>query len=431
MKKLLLLLLCLILLGVSAVLAQPRVQLIQVSVSPNSSDWNFKTGEKVKFDVAVTKSNLPLKDVKIRYELSYDMLEPFEKKELTLKDGKTSINAGTMKNPGFLRCIVYASYDGKEYSNRATAGFEPEKIKPTIGYPDDFLEFWDNAKEDNAKIPMSPRMALLPEHCTDKVDVYHISVQNFQWNSRVYGILAVPKADGKHPAMLRVPGAGVRQFNGDTGNAEKGIITLEIGIHGIPVNMDQSVYENLRNSALKNYFLSDWDDRNKNYYKRVYVGCVRAVDFIFSLDKFDGENIIVEGGSQGGALAIVTAGLDSRIKGLISYYPALSDVTGYLHGRAGGWPHLFRNNPSKPCVLDEKARIAGYFDVVNFARQIKVPGFYSFGYNDMVCPPTSVYSAINVVNAPKELFVVPETEHWTYPEQLHKANEWRMKMFKK
>lgn len=128
---------------------------------------------------------------------------------------------------------------------------------------------------------------------------------------------------------------------------------------------------------------------------------------------------------------IVTAGLDSRIKGLISYYPALSDVTGYLHGRAGGWPHLFRNNPSKPCVLDEKARIAGYFDVVNFARQIKVPGFYSFGYNDMVCPPTSVYSAINVVNAPKELFVVPETEHWTYPEQLHKANEWRMKMFKK
>lgn len=34
----------------------------------------------------------------------------------------------------------------------------------------------------------------------------------------------------------------------------------------------------------------------------------------FSMDEFDGENLIVYGGSQGGALAIVTAALDPRIK---------------------------------------------------------------------------------------------------------------------
>lgn len=422
---------CCLILGVLSLAAQPKVQLIEIAVAPNSTDWNFKAGEKVKFDVAVTKSNRPLMDAKIRYELSYDMMEPFEKKEMTLKDGKGVIHAGTMKDPGFLRCIVYTSFDGKEYSGMATAGFDPEKINPTVSYPDDFLDFWNKAKEDNTKIPMNPKITLIPERCTDKVNVYHVGIQNYQWNSRIYGILAVPKAKGKYPALLRVPGAGVRGYNGDTGNAEKGVITLEIGIHGIPVNMENSIYEDLRNGALKNYFLSDWDDRNKNYYKRVYIGCVRAVDYIFSLDEFDGENIIVEGGSQGGALAIVTAGLDSRVKGLISYYPALSDVTGYLHGRAGGWPHLFRNNPSKKCVLDEKVSVSGYFDVVNFARQIKVPGFYSFGYNDMVCPPTSVFAAINVINAPKELFIIPETEHWTYPEQWKKANEWGMKILKK
>ncbi len=429
MKKALLSLI--LLSGLFSISAQPKLQLIQVTVVPGSSDWNFKTGEKLRFEVSVTKSGIPLKDAQIRYELSYDMMKPFEKKELTLKDGHASINAGTMKEPGFLRCIVYASYDGKEYSGLATAGFEPDKIKPTVAYPDDFSEFWSRAKEENAKIPMNPEITLLPDRCTDKVDVYHVSIQNFQWHSRIYGILAMPKAAGKYPALLRVPGAGVRPYNGDTGNAEKGVITLEIGIHGIPVNMEPTVYEDLRNSALKNYSLSDWDDRNKNYYKRVYLGCIRAVDYIFSLDNFDGENIIVEGGSQGGALAIVTAGLDDRIKGLISYYPALSDLTGYLHGRAGGWPHIFRNNPAKACVLDEKVRAARYFDVVNFTRHVKVPGFYSFGYNDMVCPPTSVYSAINTINAPKEMLVIPETEHWTYPEQWQKANAWGLGILKK
>ena len=36
----------------------------------------------------------------------------------------------------------------------------------------------------------------------------------------------------------------------------------------------------------------------------------------------------------------------------------------------------------------EKARLEGarYYDGVNFARRITVPGWYSFGYNDEVVP---------------------------------------------
>ncbi len=40
-------------------------------------------------------------------------------------------------------------------------------------------------------------------------------------------------------------------------------------------------------------------------------------------------------------MSIVTAALDGRVKNLGAYYPALSDVTGYLFDRAGGWPHYF------------------------------------------------------------------------------------------
>lgn len=61
-----------------------------------------------------------------------------------------------------------------------------------------------------------------------------------------------------------------------------------------------------------------------------------AVDYLFTLEQFDGKNLTVQGGSHGGALAIITAALDNRVTGLVSFYPALCDLNGYLHNRAGG-----------------------------------------------------------------------------------------------
>ena len=77
-------------------------------------------------------------------------------------------------------------------------------------------------------------MDLIPERCTDKVDVYHISYGNIN-GTRMYGVLTMPKKEGKYPAILRVPGAGVHAMSGNVAWAAKGVIVLEIGIHGIPV----------------------------------------------------------------------------------------------------------------------------------------------------------------------------------------------------
>jgi cephalosporin-C deacetylase-like acetyl esterase len=134
--------------------------------------------------------------------------------------------------------------------------------------------------------------------------------------------------------------------------------------------------------------------------------------------------LAVTGGSQGGALSIVTAALDKRVKNLGAFYPALSDVTGYLSGRAGGWPHYFDKGNMAYNNTKEKLKTLGYYDVVNFAKRVKVPGFYSWGYNDETCPPTSMYAVYNSITAPKELFLALETGHWTYPEQNEKMTNW-------
>ena len=411
---------------VSMAVAQPVEKLIKVNVAPQHSNWVYKPGETVKFDVSVTKNDVLIPHVEISYEFGPEMMSPVKKDKQTLKDGKTVIDAGTMKTAGFLRCRVIARYEGKNYDGLATAAISPETIQPTTTLPADFEQFWDNAKSELAKTPLDARMTLLPERCTGKVNVYHVNIQNFQ-NARLYGILCVPKAPGKYPAILNVPGAGVYPFYGDVGNAERDAITLQIGVNGIPLNMDAGVYSDLFKGALNGYWLYNIDNKDRYYYKRVYLGCVRAVDFIFSLPEFDGSNIGVLGGSQGGALAIVTAGLDSRIKSLVSIFPALCDLTGYLHGRAGGWPHVF-NDPTHNTPA--KVETSKYYDVVNFARQVKAPGFYSWGYNDEVCPPTSMYAAYNVIHAPRTLFLAEETGHWFYPEQLEKAVNWMFEILK-
>ena len=64
----------------------------------------------------------------------------------------------------------------------------------------------------------------------------------------------------------------------------------------------------------ENGYLSNGLDSRDNYYmKRVYLACVRSIDLLTSLPEWDGKNVIVQGGSQGGALALVTAGLDQRV----------------------------------------------------------------------------------------------------------------------
>ena len=205
----------------------------------------------------------------------------------------------------------------------------------------------------------------------------------------------------------------------------RGLIVLQIGIHGIPVIQPQEVYDSLAQGGLSGYPTFGLDSRERYYYRRVYVGTLRANDFLTSLPQWDGRNLAVTGGSQGGALAIVTAGLDRRVTRLAAYYPALSDVTGYLNQRAGGWPHMFRAADGPNAHRDDaKIKTTQYYDVVNFARRVTAPGLYSWGFNDETCPPTSMYSAYNVITAPKRLILARDTGHRTTQEQVDDVHDW-------
>lgn len=408
--------------SVSAQFSPSQRKYVDIVLTPDHADWTYKTGEKAVVRVQVLHHWIPL-ETEVEYAVGPEMLPATEKGTVTTRGGTAEIPLGTSKEPGFRVCNVRVKYDGNAYSEQVKVAYSPERIEPTVPMPQDFAAFWDKAKADAAQVPMDARLTLLPEYSTPTVDVYLVNLQNFKEGQRMYGFLCKPKAPGKYPVLMSPPGAGVKPQKPSTTYADMGFISLSIEIHGIDPLIDAETYADL-SRAFGSYMYYDLDSKDRYYYKKVYLGCVRAVDFLCSLPEFDGKNVVVTGGSQGGALSIVTAALDPRVTCLAAFYPALCDMEGYLHGRAGGWPHLFAAANRGVTDTPEKIATASYYDVVNFARTVRVPGFYSWGYNDNTCPPTSIYAAVNSITAPKVVEVTPITGHWRFGESNDKATRW-------
>jgi cephalosporin-C deacetylase len=409
-----------------------RVAAVQVRVVLDHRDWTYELGQTAQFRVFVTADNEPIDDVNVSYTVGPELTKVESKTAAVPLDGLL-IDGGTMQEPGFLRCTVKTEVAGKTYTGSATAAFAPAQIKPLQIEPADFDAFWKAQLEILAKTPVEPMLTYLPEASTDTVNVYHVSFRTVgpdrtKVPARIYGMLCEPKAPGKYPAVLKVPGAGVRPYPGDKTLAARGVITLEIGVHGIPVNLPENVYDVLASGALNGYWLFNFDNKETYYYRRIYLSCVRANDFLVSREMWNGKDLLVMGASQGGQLSIVTAALDPRVTGLAAIHPAFCDVAAELKGRAGGWPHPFKVDPvtGKPSAQATPAKIetATYYDTVNFARRLKVPGYYSWGYNDDVCPPTSTHAAYNVITAPKTLGLTLEMAHSYNQEQSDAISGW-------
>ena len=79
--------------------SQPKEQMIKVLVAPDHTDWLYKPGETVKFNIRITKNNIPLQNANAYYELSYDMMPPLKKENVKLKNGELTINGSTMNIP--------------------------------------------------------------------------------------------------------------------------------------------------------------------------------------------------------------------------------------------------------------------------------------------------------------------------------------------
>jgi len=383
--------------------------------NPNHTNWLYNVNEQAKITIELYLYGVLQKDIEISYSTGPELMKAEKEGKVKLANGKTELTVGTLNKPGFLDCRFRAEINGKTYSHHIKVGFEPEKLKPYTQFPADFTSFWDKAIAEAALCPVKVEKTLAPEYCTDKIDCYLVKIQAYKEGYNVYGYLTVPKKEGKYPVVFSPPGAGIKPMDPLTHTfyAENGVIRFDMEIHGIRPDLDAKTYKEISRSfggGDNSYLINGIEDKDKYYMKKVYLSCIRAIDYLTTLPQWDGKNLIAQGTSQGGALVLVTTALDNRITACAATHPALCDMAGYLDNRAGGYPHIFTEykNMDKPEII----KTLQYFDAVNFAKLIKVPVFMTFGYNDNVCPPTTSYITFNVIKSEKKSLITPVTEHW-------------------
>ena len=385
---------------------------------PDHADWLYKTGEKANIEVQFYKYGIP-RNGEVTYTVGNDLLGTDTKGTVTLKNGRAKINIGTKKTPGFRDVVLTMKLDGQSYTHHVKVGFSPEKIQPFTQEPKDFNTFWQGNLDELAKIPLSYTKEIAKEYCTDKVDCYLVKIPVSRRKQCVYGYLFYPKnvQPGKHPVVLCPPGAGIKTIKEPLRHkyyAENGFIRLEIEIHGLDPRLPKETFDDISrafNSDPTGYLENGIDNRDRYYMKHVYLALVRCIDLLTSLPEWDGRNVAVQGGSQGGALALVAAGLDKRVNLCVVNHPALSDMAGYTEkGRTGGYPHF---NRMTGLYTPSNISTMAYYDVVNFARKVKATTYMTWGYNDNTCPPTTSYAVWNTLNCEKESLITPINEHWT------------------
>ena len=397
---------------------------------PDHADWLYQTGENAKVEVSFCKYGIP-RDGELKYSIGNDMLQPDKHGSVKLKNGRAVINMGTKKTPGFRDMKLSVSLDGKTYEHHIKVGFSVDKIKPYTQEPQDFRSFWQKNVEELKQVPMSYTKELYKDYCTDKIDCYLVKLQIDNMGHSMYGFLFYPKnaQPGKHPVVLCPPGAGIKTIKDPMRNkyyAENGFVRFEVEIHGLDPRISSETFGEISrafNDRNGGYLANGLENKDIYYMKHVYVGLVRCIDFLTSLPEWDGKNVAVQGGSQGGALAIIAAGLDSRVTQCVANHPALSDMAGYAaKGGTGGYPHFCR----QPQILSNTdcLNTLAYFDVVNFARYVKAPTYLTWGYNDVTCPPTTSYAVWNTLKCTKESLLTPINEHWTTTETNRGQMEW-------
>ncbi|MGN6552122.1 MAG: acetylxylan esterase [Verrucomicrobiota bacterium] len=401
-----------------------------VTLTPNHASAIYKTNEPIVWRVETRDD--PTHTIKqVRYQLKAGGASVLAQGVIDLTTGKPEIRAA-LEKPGTILAEVRVINDGlTNISALAGVAVAPQQIEPSAPTPSDFDAFW---KAKLAELAAVPENAKLTKEASGsaRVDYWKVTLDNIR-GTHIRGQLARPTAGKKFPAMAIFQYAGVYPLpkKNVTGFAADGWLVLNISAHDLPINEPLAFYKDQMTNGLANYSSIGNDDREKSYFLRMLLGCSRAVDFLSKRPDWDEKTLIVTGTSQGGLQSFAAAGLNPKVTGLLTLVPAGCDNTGGLAGRKAGWPYwVAQAGDHDPKKVLETSR---YFDAVNFAARIYCPALVGLGLIDETATPSGVFAAFNQIQGPKEVVVMPASNHHgdghTQAPYQARAGVWRKAIF--
>lgn len=309
--------------------------------------------------------------------------------------------------PGFydVRALAFASgreLGGHEY----TFGYDVGRLPVSLDRPADFDRFWQATRDTLAALPLEATLLADTLQSDGMVAVWRVSYLSLH-GVRVHGWLTVPRwKPGPHAALLQLPGYSSGRIAPNTHYARLGYAVLGIQVRGYGVDQAQYPADNAQ------YMTLGIEAPETYIYREIIAHCLRGIDFLASRPEVDPGRIGVTGGSQGGGLSLLTAGLDPRVRVVAANVPFLTDFPRSLTMSGNPYREIVHYLEEHPDQRERVRRTLGYFDALNLAERITVPTVVSAGLFDRTCPAPSIYGLYLRLGAKeKRCEVYPYLDH--------------------
>lgn len=355
--------------------------------------------------VEVELTSSTAKKAELLLEISTDFGCPVTTASKTVKfqEGKAVTSFGLNLEPGFYAAVLsLVNEDGSKVGiDRTNLGFNPEQIVSDQDKQPDFDAFWEQTLAELAAVAPDYKFTLLEDHSNDVRKSYRVDMKSLG-GEQVSGLLLLPTAEGKYPAVISYMGYGSDVWYADpSSNPDRIEFMLCIrnqAFNRVPGEKDDWCTRGL-------------GDEYAYYYRGAFADAVRAIDFVCSLPQTDTERVVAYGESQGGALTLVAASLDHRLKAIAPSAPFLNDYKDYFV--LADWPGNWYIQAAKERgISDENLyRCLSYFDVKNFTDRIQCPVLMAIGLQDTVCPPHTNFAGYNQIKTEKSWICYPAAGH--------------------
>ena len=346
----------------------------------------------------------------VSYQLSTENGQKLGAKTVKVKLGRNSSESYDFDIPdlktGFYKINFMINVSEYDDTTRSAFGIRAQEIQSAYPRPADFDQFWQNTKDELAKVKPDFKVIPLPKMNTEDRNVYEIQMRSLD-NYLIKGYMTIPKTKNKHrkfSVLLGLPGYQVDLSPLVGSDDDLAIITLNTRGQGtsrgeIDTRRDEFISYRVEN-------------KEKYVMRGVIMDCIRCIDFIYSQPNLRHNNILVSGGSMGGYLALTTAGLDKRVNLCSAQNPILCDIRGMV-GEVD-WPitSIKKYVATQPgLTMDKVLANLDYFDGKNFAPNISCPSLMGIGLLDPFAPPNNEYATYNNIPGHKRIMVFKDLGH--------------------
>lgn len=304
-------------------------------------------------------------------------------------------------------CRLIGSDGRMIWVDRYRMGYELEKYRPRLVVEPDFQRFWQETLRELRSRPLEARTQRVERYAdAPGFEVYEVSY-NGLGGQRVWAMMFVPR-EGRRPMPAIITGhPGTRGF---------GINKSADGVYGSRLKHDPrfvTLVPLIRGHApdapdvpFNHPWWGPLEDRDSYVARAWYAAMVRGMDYLAErAELVDMGRVMASGGSQGGALAIVTAALDPRVAVCIADCPANAQPHEIMENYPSFGPSLGQVPPGR--TADEVQRMLGYYNPVNFAPLIRVETHVGSNIGDLTVHsmgPLAIYHNLTGLRPEQKAF---------------------------